>query len=213
MTMTLEEWVQQHLAEFDEQYVALHGQPPLAECFEWAQAIERWQAQHPDLLGNFGPIDPDIDRGLLTTAIAECLHLAMVRTKTILGDLDLEHIRWELWRWISPGTEHPAPGSVHWPAPSAPFAAPWRALMLEQAADERWRVVKAATEALAVLTNTVAQLPPALHDYRLREAGLTYVALAQAAPVVGIAGAVAVSNPRFFEGLEGLTVVKATQPS
>ncbi|MFF4500358.1 hypothetical protein [Streptomyces sp. NPDC001401] len=212
--MTIEEWVQQHLAGHTERYIAAHGQHPLAECFEWAQAIERWQAQHPDLCGDFGSVDAAVDRDLLTTAIAESLHLSMVvHVKKLLGDLDLDQARCELRRWIHTGTRHPAPGSVHWPAPPAPYDVPWRALMLETTADERQRVVAAATATLTVLTDTVnVLLPPVLFDYRLREVGLTYTALAQAAPVVGVMREVAVSNPAFFQGLEGLTVVEAAQP-
>ncbi|WP_158697212.1 hypothetical protein [Streptomyces hokutonensis] len=214
MTTTLEEWVRHNLAEHTEKYVAAHGQHPLAECFEWARAIERWQHQHPELRGDFGQVDPAVDRGLLTTAIAENLRLSLVvQSNSVLGDLDLDRARCELWRWTRTATEHPAPGSVHWPAPPAPYDIPWRALMLDVPADERRRVVMSATAAMTVLADSVTALLPTVVFYRrLDEAGITYTALAQAAPVLGITHPTAVSNPRFCAGIEGLTVTAQDQP-
>ncbi|MEW2530663.1 hypothetical protein [Streptomyces sp. NPDC047071] len=201
-----------------EQYAAAHqGRHPYTDCWPWAQGILAWADQNTgrpkSTLGN-RPLVSEGEAGHLVAALAEALRLSMVSYQCPIGDLDLDYVRKELWYWTH-GQDYPAPGTAGWPAPTGPYTGVWHALFLAPDAGLRQRASLDAGDLLRALLHHTAARPHLpeeavlrLTAYRLETTDKTYVALAEAAPSLGITGPVEVRDPLFHRGVEGLTTIR-----
>ncbi|MEU9564085.1 hypothetical protein AB0D16_18950 [Streptomyces sp. NPDC048161] len=148
----------------------------------------------------------------VTIAATEAFRLALARHQRPIGDLDLERVVAEPGYWWY-GNGYPEPGSAEWPAPPEPYQADWHHLFV---ADTEGRGCSARSTAKrvmdALLWHTARHSPipvdlrRALSDYRMEKANYDYVGVAEAAPLLGINVPIEVSDPLWFQGVQGLTL-------
>ncbi|MGW2702336.1 hypothetical protein [Streptomyces sp. NPDC001340] len=193
-----------------EGYVAQHGRHPYTDCWPWAEAAFTWSRVNEQHLSwslrNADLLDDDIEH--VPAAIAETLRLHMARHDRTPGDLNLDNAREELGYWVR-GRSYPALGTPGWPAPTGPYADQWRAAFLPIDPERVQRLARGADHVLLGLLFQTAKSPQrsAAVNYRMRTYDLTYVALADAAPIIGITTPVEVKDPLSYQGIEGLTAV------
>ncbi|WP_369386204.1 hypothetical protein AB5J72_00120 [Streptomyces sp. CG1] len=157
----------------------------------WSRAHEQhlgWSLRNADLE------EDDVEH--MPAAVAETLRLSMVRHGHTAGDLNVDNARRELWYWVT-GRTYPAPGTPGWPQPSGPYAARWQEAFLSGDPERAERLALGADNVLLGLMFHAGKDPQrrAAEDYRLRTHGITYVALADAAPAIGITTPVEVKDP------------------
>ncbi|MER6011507.1 hypothetical protein [Streptomyces bluensis] len=194
-----------------ERYVTRTGRHPYTDCWPWAEAVLAWSRANEQHLG-LSLRSADLDDGDIEhvpAAIAETLRLNMARHQRTPGDLGLDSARQELWYWVC-GRGYPAPGTPGWPEPTGPYADRWRAAFLPSNPQRAERLASAADDVLHGLLFHAAKDPQRKRaaDYRLHTYNIDYVALADAAPAIGITMPVAVKDPLAYQGIEGLTTVQ-----
>ncbi|WP_406220791.1 hypothetical protein [Streptomyces decoyicus] len=206
----LDTMVQRHT----DRYVTRYGDDPYTSCWPWAQAAFDWARSNENLafgLRHAFLHDDDIEH--LPAAIAETLRLNAARHDNPPGDLDLDNARRELGYWsCNSAGGYPPPGTDGWPEPTGPYADRWRAAFLPPCPERAERLARGADSVLHSLLYVVAAASPqraATAEYRLRTYGTTYVALAEAAPLLGITEPVPVGDPRVYRSIKGLTAVPA----
>ncbi|MGX1760483.1 hypothetical protein ACWIG5_26810 [Streptomyces lydicus] len=192
-----------------QRYIERHGRHPYTDCWPWAEAALAWSRAHEQHLGwslrRSGLHDGDIEH--VPAAIAETLRLSMARHDRTPGDLDLHGASSELFIWATKGSRYPVAGSAGWPEPTGPHLAAWRAAFSDPERAER--LASGAQDVLRGLLFHTAKTPQHCDalDYRLRTYDCSYVALADAAPVIGITGPVEVKDPLSYQTITGLTAV------
>ncbi|MCZ0990390.1 hypothetical protein [Streptomyces diastatochromogenes] len=197
--------------EHAEKYVARHGRHPYTDCWPWAEAALAWSRANEQQVGwwslrNADLFDDDIEH--LPAAIAETFRLSMVRHNRAPGDLNLDNALLELGYWAT-GRNYPDAGTPGWPQPTGPYAARWQAAFLPSDPERAERLAIGAEHVLRGLLFHTAKSPhrSIADDYRLRVHGITYIALADTAPLIGITTPVEVRDPLSYQGIEGLTAV------
>lgn len=184
-----------------DRHIARHGEHPYTSCWPWAQATFDWaQANEADLrFGLRGTYLHADDIEHLPAAIAETLRLNAARHDDPPGDLDIDNARMELGIWArNRSGAFPTAGTAGWPEPSGPYADRWREAILSSDPQQAERLSRGANNMLHSLLYRVAAAPhhATTAAYRLRTYGITYVSLAEAAPLLGLTAPVAVGRQR-----------------
>lgn len=199
--------VVQHAEEFA---VRNDGQHPYTACWPWAEAALSWsQANATHLEYSLYRYLQNGDAEHLVAGIAEALHLNMARHGRSVGDLNLDTVRTELEYWTRHARHYPEPGTPVWPEPTGPYTDQWRALFLSGDSERVARVAWGTNRVLLSLLVHAAKKRDraATMRYRMDTTGATYVAVADAAPDIGITAPVEVRDPLAYQGIEGLTAV------
>ncbi|MFF1420621.1 hypothetical protein [Streptomyces sp. NPDC058280] len=204
----LETMVRRHA----EQFVARHdGQHPYTACWPWAEASLSWSQANAEHLGYslYRSYLQNGDAEHLVAGIAETLRLNMARHRRSVGDLNLDTARSELRYWTRHAGDYPEPGTPAWPEPTGPYTDQWRALFLSGDSDRAARVAWGANRVLYdLLVHTAKKRDrAAATTYRMDTRNATYVAVADAAPDIGITTPVEVHDPLAYQGIAGLTAV------
>ncbi|MEU0857484.1 hypothetical protein ABZ352_18875 [Streptomyces griseofuscus] len=194
-----------------EEYVVRFGRHPYTDCWPWAEAALAWSRANEQHLGwslRNAHLGED-DLGHVVAALAETFRLNMARHARTPGDLDLDNARSELGYWASRHGSYPKPGTPGWPEPSGPYADRWRSAFLSGDPLRPERLARGAGYVLHGLLFHTAKLPERGADlaYRLDTYDCTYVALAEAAPSIGITAPVQVADPLCYRSIRGLIAV------
>ncbi|MGW0836575.1 hypothetical protein [Streptomyces prunicolor] len=203
---------------YTERYIERTGRDPYTDCWPWAEAVlEREWPQVREYRLGWGLEPGDLEDGDaedLPAVIAETLRLNMARYDRLLGDLNLDTARAELWNWawgwIHRRTNRPVPGTPRWPEPTGPYADRWRAAFLPSDPERTERLARCADNVLlGLLFDTAQRKQSAAAIYRLKTHNCDYIALADTAPLLGITEPIEASDPLSYQGIEDLTVVPA----
>lgn len=201
------------VAAHAERYIARTGRHPYTDCWPWAEAALTWSQANTRHLGwslrNACLHDDDIEH--VPAAIAETLRLSMVRHNQLPADLAVETARTELRYWAKPWVTNgrgPEPGTPGWPEPTGPYADQWRAFLSGDPERARRLAMGADHLLLRLLFHTAKALARgAALRYRTNTYNVSYTAVADTAPIIGITMPVTVRDPLAYQGIDGLTTV------